>query len=87
MLREADYEVVDFGDSQLIPNEEVRPLLDAKPTPGSTKLSRHRTIMTPDLEHLRQSQEPCVHAARGMSATGKGAPLASPENGKREDTP
>ena len=33
MLREADYEVVDFGDSQLKPDEEVRPLLDAKPTP------------------------------------------------------
>ena len=33
MLREADYDVVDFGDSQLKPDEEVRPLLDAKPTP------------------------------------------------------
>ena len=33
MLREAHYEVVDFGDSQLKPDEEVRPLLDAKPTP------------------------------------------------------
>lgn len=32
-LREADYEVVDFGDSQLKPDEEVRPLLDANPTP------------------------------------------------------
>ena len=42
--------------------------------------------MTPDLEH-RVKAKPCVHAARGMSATGKGAPLASPGNGKREDTP
>ena len=33
MLREADYEVVDFGDSQLKPDEEMRPVLDAKPTP------------------------------------------------------
>ena len=33
MLREADYDVVDFGDRQLKPDEEVRPLLDAKPTP------------------------------------------------------
>jgi hypothetical protein len=33
MLREADYDVVDFGVSQLKQDEEVRPLLDAKPTP------------------------------------------------------
>ena len=33
MLREADYDVVDFGDSQLKPDAEVRPVLDAKPTP------------------------------------------------------
>ena len=30
MLREADYEVVDFGDSQLKPDEEMRPVLDAQ---------------------------------------------------------
>jgi len=33
MLREADYDVVDSGVSQLKQDEEVRPLLDAKPTP------------------------------------------------------
>ena len=30
---EADYEGVDFGDSQLKPAEEMRPVLDAEPTP------------------------------------------------------
>ena len=87
MLREADCEVADVGDSQLKPDEEMGPVLGAKPSPSSTKLSRHRTIMTPDLEHRVNAKSPVFMAPGGCRPPGKGAPLASPGDGKREDTP
>lgn len=63
-----------LATASLKPDEEMRPVLDAKPTPKFYEVIEARTIMTQDLEHCVKAKSPVFMPPGGCRPPGKERP-------------